>query len=76
MLDFIFNVTPDTERLDRLMATVDEIKATIAAEAAEVKTRLDALQAKIDELTAGGAGATPEQLSELNELVKGIFTPA
>jgi BMFP domain-containing protein YqiC len=54
------------------MATVQDVKDAVVAEAAEVKTRVDALEARIAELEA--SGATPEQLAELKTMVQGIFT--
>jgi len=57
------------------MATVQDVKDAVAAEAVEVKARVDALEARIAELEAGGAGATPEELDELKAMVQGIFTP-
>ncbi len=70
-LRYLIEIGEDT------MATVQEVKDAVAAEAAEVKARLDALQARIDELIAqGSSGATPEQLEEIKTLVQGIFTPA
>lgn len=57
------------------MATVQEVNEAIAAEAAEVKARFDVMEARIAELERAGAGATPEQLTEILNGVRGIFTP-
>lgn len=58
------------------MVSVKDIKDTVVAEAAEVKARVDALEAKIAELVAANTdGATQAELMEIQEAVKGIFTP-
>ena len=65
--------------VSRIMATVDEVKAAIAEEAAEVKARVDALDAQVVDLKnqiAAGTAATPAQLDEIIAGVRGIFTPA
>lgn len=56
------------------MATLQDVKDAVAAEASEVAARVNALEARIVELEAGG-GATPEQLEELKVMVQGIHTP-
>jgi DNA-binding transcriptional MerR regulator len=61
---------------DKIMATLDEVKAAIANEGAEVKAKIDALEARIAELVEAQGGATPAQLDELLAGVQGIFTPA
>lgn len=62
--------------VNRIMATVDEVKAAIANEAAEVKARMDDLEAQVKALTDAGGGATPAQLDEILAAVQGIFKPA
>ena len=66
------------ERLDKIMATVQELQDTIAAERAEVGAKLTEMTALIQALrdqVAAGTAATPEQLDELVLAVKDIFTP-
>lgn len=58
------------------MKTVDEVKATIEKEMGQVTTRVNELEARIAELEAGGTGATPEQLQEIHDMVKGILPHA
>ena len=67
------------EMENRIMATLQELKDAVAAEAAEVKARVDALQAEVqalkDQLAAGGT-VTEAQLDEVLAGIKNIFTPA
>lgn len=56
------------------MANVDEVKAAIEAEKAEVRARVESLEQQVRDLIANGA-ATPEQLEELLVGVQNIFTP-
>jgi hypothetical protein len=63
----------------RKMATVQQLKDAIAAEAAEVKVKLDELEATVtalrDQIAAGGS-VTEAQLDEVLLGVQSIFTPA
>ena len=66
-------------KLEKIMATVQDVKDAVATEAAEVKARIDALAAEVQALKdqiAAGTAATPEQLDEILLSVQGIFTPA
>jgi len=59
------------------MATLQELKDAVAAEAAEVKARVDALEAEVQSLKdiiAAGGTITEAQLDEVLVGVKGIFT--
>ena len=59
-----------------IMATLDEVKQAITDEKTEVTAKITELSNKITELQtqiSGGENVTPEQLSELKELVHGIF---
>jgi tetrahydromethanopterin S-methyltransferase subunit G len=61
-----------------IMATVDDLKAAVAAEAAEVKARIDDLEATVQALKdqiAGGGTITEAQLDEVMVAIQGIFTP-
>ncbi len=65
------------ERIDK-MATLDEVKAAVAAEAQQVKEAVDALEAQVQALKdqiAAGTAATPEQLDEVLASIQNIFTP-
>lgn len=61
---------------NRIMATVDQVKAVIQKEMGQVTDRVNTLEARIAELEAGGGGATPEQLQEIHDMVKGILPHA
>lgn len=84
MLDFHFIVNADLSALESQMADVqgklDEIKATIEAEKAEVADAVAALTVKIDELKAAiEAGEADDallvaNLDEIKAGVAGIFT--
>lgn len=86
MLDFTFNVSADTRKLEKQMADLaaklEEIKATIEAEKAEVGAEIAALGAKIDELKAACEAGHVEKeqfaaaLDEIKSGVEGIFTKA
>jgi multidrug resistance efflux pump len=58
---------------DQIMATVQEVKAAVAAEKAEVLEKLTQLLAQIEELKLKGA-ATAEELGEIETSVRDIFT--
>jgi len=60
----------------RIMATLEEVKAAIAAEKAEVAAKIAELTASIESLEAELANGTPvtaEDLQALVDGVKGIF---
>jgi hypothetical protein len=63
---------------DEIMATLAEVKASIAAEAAEVTKKVndlaDEIQALKDALAAGTL-VTAADLDDLKASVEGIFTP-
>ncbi len=68
-----------TQRSDELIASVQDVRAAIDAEKAQVQARLNELAASMQSLkdqVAAGAAATPEQLDELKLAVENIFTPA
>lgn len=56
-----------------IMATLQEVKDAIAAEAAEVTAKVNELEAKIVLLIAAGAGASAADLDELKTMVENIF---
>ena len=61
------------------MATLEEVKQAIADEKTEVTAKITQLSDRITDLEnqiASGENVTPEQLSELKELVHGIFVNA
>jgi translation initiation factor 1 (eIF-1/SUI1) len=61
-----------------IMATIEDLKAAVTAEAAEVKSRIDELEATVqtlrDQIAAGGT-ITEAQLDEVLVAIQGIFTP-
>jgi len=71
---------PDLLKIgERIMATLDEVKAAVAAEAQQVKDRVDALEAQVvalQEQVAAGGAATAADLDGLIVSIQGIFTPA
>lgn len=66
-------------KLGAIMATVQQLKDAVAAEAAEVKARIDSLEAEVkalkDQIAAGGT-ITEAQLDDVLTSIQGIFTPA
>lgn len=83
MLDFTFHIhnSLGESQMADLQAKLDEIKATIEAEKAEVAGEIAALGAKIDELKAAvEAGQTDNAavaagLDEIKAGIENIFTP-
>lgn len=64
---------------DEIMATVQQVKEAVTAEAAEVKTRIDDLEAQVQALKDGvgnGVEVTEAELDEILAAVQGIFTPS
>lgn len=59
-------------QLQELKANAEETKSKTEAKFAAFGEKVSALQQKIDELSQGGAGATPEQLTELSGLVSEV----
>ena len=63
---------------ERIMATLQQVKDAVAAEAAEVKTKVDQLEADVQALKdqiAAGTAATAADLDDLLTQVQNIFTP-
>lgn len=64
---------------EQIMATVQQVKAAVIAEAAEVKSRIDDLEAQVQALKDGvgnGVVVTEAELDEILVAVQSIFTPA
>lgn len=64
---------------DEIMATVQEVKSAVIAEAAEVKSRIDDLEAQVQALkdgVGGGVAVTEAELDEILLAVQSIFTPS
>lgn len=62
---------------ERIMASIQDLKDTVAAEKAEVQAKLDSMSAQIDELKAiiaAGGNVTEAQLDEVKTAIEGIFT--
>lgn len=72
MLDFTFNVSQDTRKLEKQMsdiqAAIDELKATVANEAAQVTDKIDALTAAL-ETGQIDKDAVVSQLKEIGDSV-------
>lgn len=59
-----------------IMATKEEVLASIAAEAAQVADAISVLETKILDLIAAQNGATPADLDEILSAIQAIYTPA
>lgn len=58
-----------------IMATKEEVLASVAAEAAQVADAISVLETKIRDLIAAQNGATPEDLDEILAAIQAIYTP-
>lgn len=66
------------QRMEQLMATVDQLIEAVANEKAEVQEKLNALQNEIQALKdqiANGGTVTEEQLESVLSAVQNIFVP-
>lgn len=66
----------ETNLGELIMATKEEILASVAAEAAQVADAISVLETKIRDLIAAQNGATPEDLDEILAAIQAIYTPA
>lgn len=77
LFNFTFNVQSDSQHMEKIMTTVAEIKAAIAAEAADVKASVDALEKTVTDLKDALAAGTPVSEADMADIlagVQGIFT--
>ena len=65
----------ETRLGELIMATKEEVLASVAAEAAQVTDAISALETKIQELIAAQNGATPADLDEILAAIQAIYTP-
>lgn len=81
-MQYLVNLNSKVDKLYKwrkeIMATVQDVLDTVAAEKAEVKSQLDSLHSSISDLEAkiaNGSFVTPEDLDALKVAVQNIFTP-
>lgn len=64
----------ETRLGELIMATKEEVLASVASEAAQVADAISVLETKIRDLIAAQNGATPEDLDEILAAIQAIYT--